>query len=448
MKKAAILLTALLLCCGCSEKKQEEDSREEVTTASETEDTPDTGDTVIEAGFREYNESDFQKITVSLTYPDKKPPVEMEHFMLPEYDFGERLAPCKNSEKPGKYFGGDPDEVMEPAPDSIMCNPEKGMIVNACKRDNKIYMLVNYDNVCYYCHEWSIFCYDILTKKMEEVYRNPSDLEKANNRLHNTFFIGNKLVNSYYLESDEAAHEHIELIDLESGKAEDILVVEEEGGYVYSSGDDKLIVFSYDYSELTSSVMEYNIATGEKRYITEDDKADILSVGVSDITGYIVKDNKNNKWNLVTENYSLNTDLIGAEIIYLSDKKAVLAETTMNKVHTFDFEKMEHYVTKLENAVSCVRSFDGNLVIVKETEDNREILRSAYYSGGKGDFYYVIPELGVSYKLAEGLTTGEMRRSGDSLDLCGFGLGYLQLGTEQEMPANNAVSVGIIKNRE
>ena len=73
-----------------------------------------------------------------------------------------------------------------------------------------------------------------------------------------------------------------------------------------------------------SSIMEYDIETGEKRYLTEENPNDLSDVCVSDISGYIERDNKANKWNLVTENYRINTDMVGAKIIYMSDKKVIM----------------------------------------------------------------------------------------------------------------------------
>ena len=100
-----IAFSLMLSCCSCNEKKQDEDIPEETTVTvteditddAENENTPDAGGTVVETGFRELSNDDFQTINVSLTYPDKEAPVTMTKYELPDLDFGERLSPCKSS---------------------------------------------------------------------------------------------------------------------------------------------------------------------------------------------------------------------------------------------------------------------------------------------------------------------------------------------------------------
>lgn len=417
MKKIAILLTVMLFCCGCSDKKQDDDISEEVTTTAETEvipetedkdnisetaETPDTGNTVVETAFRSYNENEFKKINVTFSYPDKKPPVSVESIILPEYDFGERLAVCKTSDDSGKYL----------IDDSIAKNPEKGVVEKAYKRDNKVYMIVNYDTMCMYCHEWAVFCYDVLTKKMEEVYTNSAGLDEDCVSLNNVFIAGNKLVKSYYILDEEKYVSHVDIIDLESGRSEEVFASEEYYTTVFSNGKDKLGLHIFSQTPTSnvnapyvSSIIEYDMETGEKKYLTRDNKNDLQSFCLSDISGYIEKDSKNNNWNLITDNYSIDTDMIGAIIIYLSDKKAVMQDTALGKIHTYDLETMEHYIIKPDRYSGMMCSFDGNI-----------IMSDGVMYGKPGDLYYIIPELGVAYKFAEGIRLADLTRYGDGAE--------------------------------
>ena len=235
MKKLAILVTALLLCCGCSEKKQDDDISDNIPEVTTETEVPDTGNTVAETGFRTYKDDDFKTIKVSLSYPDKKAPVDVTSFLIPEHDYGAKIAPCKTSKDPSEYIFVADDPSFKDS--DFLETPEKGVAEKAFLRDGKIYTIVNYDNMCIEGHEWSVYSYDTLKMKFDEVY-SYSELSDYTPMLYNSFLIDDKLI----FEMTMGTSTVLRSINLRNGREKDIYTLEDPM-VVYSNGSDKLLLF-------------------------------------------------------------------------------------------------------------------------------------------------------------------------------------------------------------
>ena len=126
---------------------------------------------------------------------------------------------------------------------------------------------------------------------------------------------------------------------------------------------------------------------------------------MSDIPAYTCRNPHREGIRLVTEYYSIETGILNADIVYASKTRFIARQNAgRNEVHTYDLEKMEHYVTRLNGNDCLTASFDGNFVL-SELED---------YVTGK-EVYYVDPELGVAYLLSQN-DIFELHRYGSSVE--------------------------------
>ena len=103
MKKILSLLAVFAMCISCFSCDDDKDEDDISETVSDSENTVDSGDTVVEQQFREFEESDFQTLNVPLTFTEEEAPVTLNKFEIPELDFGKRIAPCKKSDDPSQF---------------------------------------------------------------------------------------------------------------------------------------------------------------------------------------------------------------------------------------------------------------------------------------------------------------------------------------------------------
>ena len=425
MKKFLALIFAFTMCISafsCEEKKQNDDTPDEVSDdvaeTPEVPEIPDTGDTVVENSFREYAESDFTEITVPLNYTDDPAPVALHQLDFPDYDFGERLAPCKTSDDPSQFDPMNPERFhgyswtdengVEHKPEStymkVLDVPEKGVVTGAVYNDGKVYITVSYDNFCIGCHEWSIYAYDIYSTEMKEVYRySDYQRESGYGAWIDPYIEDGHIVFSSYLADDDKCV--VYSIDLETGEEKQIY---ESSDYVYiSDGVDKVLFCDAasaegkrDKVELT--LKEYDFTTGELKTITENEETKMYNVAASDLTAYIRKPVDSRKCELVTGQYCVKTGVTNASIVYASDKKAIIVtEGDVRVLHTYDFEKMEHYITEIGKTIGQFISYGENVIFSQNSEHS--------------DVYYIVPELGRAMTVAKDIDHDIMKRSGDTV---------------------------------
>lgn len=423
MKKILVLTMALLLCCGCNEKKTDDSIPEEITEASDTYGDTDVtdntdesensqadgdGGAVSEDGFRNYEASDFNIINVTISNSSNKTPIELKSWDIPDIDFGERLAPCKTSDDPSQFYNvnyysgiiisnSDTSFYME-----NIDTPEKGAVQTAFKKDNMMYLIVNYDVYCALCHEWSLFSYDTESGETKEIYRY-SGLDDMASNVYSPVIAGNKLFFlSFPMASDKG---FLRAIDLDSGAIE--TVCENIGPYssIYSCSSGKVRFYSTDESpdfstNLTiNTIKEYDTVTGELTTITENEKTKMFDICPGELAVYLRKPMDSKNCEVVSENYLLKTDFRNASLLYASDKKVIIiTNDEKHELHTYDLEKMECYVTKL-GALSALKiTHNGNILLTQNRMDGD--ITYDYYAASPTtitDLYYFIPELGLSF---------------------------------------------------
>ena len=386
--KIIAVLSVLTLLAGCSEKKKPENSSEI------------TGEPVnAESQFMTYSSKDFKKINVPWNETDNEPPVELKCYEFPDYDFGERIPPCMSSEDPMKYYYNyEYYESMEnelekkQIYDEFMKNankPQHPIISNFQRDGNKLYVTVNYDTICYK-HEWSIYCFDMDTNEVTEVY-NYSGLD--DDRMPDTAY-GAVIDNVLYITMRNSDKSYITAIDLET--KEETLIMESEFSYIQKISDGRLLVCE-QISDIDSDDGPlnkfYNLDT-ETNELTEIelDTSHMTYVGGGFIKAYTEKPEGSRSVDLITDNYRLSTGITAADIFYADDKKAVLVTPDDKPVmHIFDFEKMEHYVTELKYEYYGYAFGDGL------------VLRAL--NGSQSYVYYFLPELGLAFRLTDYIDT-------------------------------------------
>ena len=426
MKRISALISALVLafsCFACDEKKHNEDSTEEVSDTEVAPDTPDTGDTVVENLFQTYTESDFTDITVPLKYIEDEPPVVLKSFDIPDLDFGERISPCKQSEDPSQYdpisgqnaYRWTDENGVEHIPEStymkLLDTPEPGMLTGAAYADDKVYLTVSYDNYCSGCHEWSIYEYNIATEDMREVYNySGTDNEYGIGIWLEPTIADNKLLLSCwspteYEQPEQRTDFRVVAIDLATG--EDEVIYKGENYVQISIGRDKVMFCeteSNDDSHRTISltIKEYDIKTGDIRTITENEETKVYNSAISELSAYIRKPVDARRCELVTEKYCIQTSLTNADVLYASDKKAIIVtDGDKSVMHTYDLERMEHYVTDFGGESVRFAAY-GERIIYSDTLNSGD---------SEGNIYCIIPEMGIAYTLAQGISHDWLRIS-------------------------------------
>ena len=482
-----IAFSLMLSCCSCNEKKQDEDIPEETTVTvteditddAENENTPDAGGTVV-TGFRELSNDDFQTINVSLTYPDKEAPVTMTKYELPDLDFGERLSPCKSSEKSSKFdpyrsIGSGSSVSNETNYTQMLETPEKGTVEKAFKRGDKIYMFVTYDHFCMFCHEWSVYCYDTVKKTLDEVY-NFSDEELFTYPYFNDILESKLIVCSLSIDDSMiATAQGINAVDLETGETEEVYS-SSNIAMLASNGTDKLQICITKQTEENSEldILEYDAKTGETKEISKSEvDLAVNSLAASDISAYLR--NLTDGCEIVTENYVIGTDIKTftnagdcikmAEIVYASEKKLIIQEYNMSFmteneednpnlktiVHTYDLEKMEHYITEIDGKICDFASYNGDIVMYEQgtyASYEGDTLVIDHENNSMGTLYYIKPELGLAFKIKDDIILSNMNTYGSSLELNEMEQDTIEVSDENKYDFGKVTALYVLENKE
>ena len=418
MKKFySIILTSFLIlsCFSCSEKKK----------ADEPEPVGEPIETVSEQPqFITYNYEDFKNIEVKVNNTDKEPPVTLKCYKFPEYDFGERIPPCMSSEDPMKYMTNkeyydslDDEELKKDIYENFMSKvnkPVKGRLISIQYDDDKIYQLVSYDE-CSREHEWSIFCCDMKTNEVSEVY-NYSGIDDNNNfDIYDSKIIDNKLYITSYQNDEKGNAIENELIEinLENGESETlykskgyILILEVSNRELLLlenyEKDGEYLVNNYKYDTVEHKLTNFETDMDEKEQLEGVLMGKVFREG--EITAYLEKPEGSRKYDLVTKLYRLKTDVSAARIVYADEKKAtIITDSEQHILHTYNFEKMEHYITDVWSIADEAVAFGDGIVMSKERTDY------AY------NVYYFIPEYGLTYTLTESVLHDRLIKDNDTV---------------------------------
>lgn len=422
MKFAAVLL-ALVMAAGCSDKKKTDSSSEEIkgepieTVSDETEPY---------SGSSEYSESDFSEIPVSLTVSEGDAPIEsMAIEMKPVYDMlGERMSPCKADDVWKDYApnwsidGGEPQ--YDPYIDEVLKTPAPAKVVTCAYGDNKLYLLVSFDDLCGEMHDWAICSYDVETGECSEIFTYEgleSPISSPNGTMR---YADGKLWFKCY--NDDIKGYSLYSFDIESGSFEDVF--DGKNGEIYegygidntidtilNAGENRLVFADYSFDgdgvqtvnnefrngrTVKAVLYELDHDTGKFSEIFSNDNIYGDPVFCNGRIAYAYR-NEKRKIAVHTENYTLTTKFRSADLVYADDKTVVLKQVDYNYsaseydptpdkalMFVYDLEnrtKLSFDVTKLGSQFVVT---DGGIIICQGTDFMEKL-------------YYLIPESGIAF---------------------------------------------------
>ncbi len=409
MKKAISIASALLIaagCCSCSKKdsnekdakrsdivttvSSEENAEKKTESASKTEKTTADGkkeekttakeSTSAEkpAEYKHYTDSDFRKIDVKLTYSDKEFPYELECIDLSKLDLGAKIPLCNTGEYGDSLYNSEYSLAEENHKDM----PEKGRVGFVSRSGDDLYLVVDYSaEIMPFYYEWSIFRYNIASKKPEEIYSWSTD---DINRICGEMLVDD---NTFFYKWENGKNKYVNAIDLDTLNERT----------VFENETDKMIHLYRDYDKsvcINLSTMTTDTLTDHYTYDSEKDRFVEDDAGVS----YSIRDEldsgslslgefTNSSLLLNTDNYTFTSNEVWGNVAYSDDKRIIIDRGY--QLDTYDLTKMEHY-----------SSSTNDLGIVVGVKDNKVFLALS-------DVYCLIPDLGIVYKISENGISGE-----------------------------------------
>ena len=454
MKKILAFFAAVAMCVACfscDDDNNDEDISENVP------ETEEVGDTLVENEFRTYEEKDFKTINVPITFTDEEAPVVLKSCDIPDIDFGERLAPCKTSDDPSQfdplrdrgYTWTDENGVEHKSESTymqVLDTPEEGMVTGAVKYGDCIYMTVNYDIFCSGCHEWSVYEYDINTKETKEVY-NYSGIDRVNDVGYwfSPQIVAGHMLYTAYDPSGGASKQITEAIDLKTGERKAIYTSDGDYYNYLTNGLDKVEFYSTELldklgNKMKLTIKEYDFNTGELKTIADSEETKVLNTAFSGMCAYMKKPFDSRKCEFVTEHYCIKTNTTNACILYASDKKAMyVTGDDTDILHTYDLEKMEHYITDLGD-YSGLQAVCGENIILSDV--------STFSEDSVGNIFYMIPEMGLVFQLGEDIPHDTLTYSGGTVTMNAIEETYVEITENGTRGYNKPTAVYWTEDRE
>lgn len=394
MKKLFSIFTALFLmlpCFSCSETKKPDNSSDITGEPIENK--------TAEKQFMTYSYKDFKEINVPWNETDNEPPVELKRYEFPELDFGEKIPAYMKTDDPFRYYANDirynsltDENVKKQIYDDFMAKvdiPQKGVAEKIQRDGNKLYVTVNYDRIAD-TYEWSMYCVDMDTDEVSEVYTY-SGLEEQG-----MFWFWDAAVAENVLYIPKEQHDEngiqscITAIDLDT-REESVIFESQTDLLLYKLPDGNLLiskVFESGTDNFSYNRLEYDT---KAKKITDKDMSNFSYDSPTDTGTYLEKPENSRKLDLVTADYRLSTGITAAELLFADENRAILLiASDKNILHTFDFTKMEHYVTELNSNMGIGASFGEGVVLADSYIDD-------------ADVYYFIPDLGLAFTIAENI---------------------------------------------
>lgn len=442
MRRILTLIAALTIiagCCSCDKKKEKNKDNTQIVSEQTDTQAESALDKPVEDEFRTYSKDYFKTLNVNTTNTDAKPPVKDYVINLTNYDFGSRKPPCKDEKyiqnynflKNGNYeekYRKDVEEVWEKSKNE----PTAGLSEDICIDGKYIYAVVNYDICCTGAHETSIFRIDSETNEKTEIFRH-SDPETSC-MIINIYRINGVLYviklddhSLCYLDEDKKELVHIKELPedintvfrpnsagrliIETMKEDKELVPNDyepkEGESLYSY--DGTQTYLIKGRENTYEEFDFDTKTWKTLYSVHTSNDESVELGTPEYPvlngkyfAWKEKPERSRKFDIVTEKYRISTGLTGCEVKYADDDKVIAIQYNLqgsganeSRLHIFDIKKAEHYIidsTKYGSRFSVL----GDGLIVSTT-------------GGDGNMYYLLPELGMFFKLPNlnGVNMGE-----------------------------------------
>lgn len=405
-KHFAFALAAALMLTGCQE-----------TTTNDSENITENdigiSEPVTEKAIRQLTDEDFKTITLNITSTDDPPPLQLHELDLSTLDFGERLSPCKAEGEREKHFNiyvtGNPEmqKEIEDNYNKLADTPYEGKVFRVLPTEDKLFIGVDYDDLCYGMHDWSIFSYDIASGELKELHEF-SDADTSNYNYDSQFMLcaGRLLIgmSTFKLTKDAAGmeiHENdgtvIYEINQETGELTELIRCQD---HLNGSEIDGKIVLAHDeeipgtdpenperewvYSTLDPDTLEMEEILRTNDYI----------FGYTN-NGMITVNHDNNDMTITGDDFALKLDkfgiynnVIGDKVYILSNDQSI-AYTNSYTLSIYDTKKMECTVSNMDGYGHNYQAA-GNGIL------------SALGGGGanyKSPVFYIVPERATAYRI-------------------------------------------------
>jgi hypothetical protein len=335
---------------------------------------------------KNYTDSDFKEINVRVTQTNKQLPIDIQTINISDLNMGERIPVCNRPEFIEKAYN---TLVRKENWREKENSPEKADIVRLYRQDNKIYIVACYgtSRTGYYemtelFYEWAVFCYDLDTKKSQEIFSWSSD--SLNKKCYEIQFCFGKL----FFAVSEPEKNYVKAVDLSSKNEMTILENNSSDKYwIFSDGEEYVILSNENNEErYYYNIKEDKIYYAETYYEEMKDKyAEMMDLPALEAVESIA----------IGEDFYFTSDqFLG---IPMSTEKTRFTFSSGYRVDTFDITKMEHYFSSLDDVgvPSFVR--DGKIFMV-----------------GKNDIKCLVPDMGLVYNVIDnGQFDAEMIISAD-----------------------------------
>ncbi|MBP5362591.1 MAG: hypothetical protein J6Y71_06165 [Ruminococcus sp.] len=441
MRKTIAILSVLILVasmCSCEDKPFESEPIGETTISVGAENTS-------EPVYLELNEEDFDLVDINCEINDSNPPVDIQCTDLSGLDFGERMSPCKALDVNYDLFSLDDiepelremyeeqNEKYKLAMNRIREKACSGMVENTEFLEGKLYISVNYDDLCG-AHDSSLYSYDVETGDFKEVVRHSgleyngcfNGLKAAHGKLYyykteytdaNGEPLGNDENNTLPVtgeiaivdiptEGDIIEKTTFYSIDPETGNEEKVCTVD---GFVFwfqesknGLGIDRAIVEKN--SDLISEFVEYNFETKELSESQEwalgtSTGTQFLCDGVPATVSGGLTNGGYEKISVSTQYYTVNTELNYYSFVFLwKDKFVIITDEQISGtwMYTYDLVKRERLKMKVDgfNFSDALQTDEGLLLVVESGVQD-----SGYSMKMARRIYYVMPLLGMVFKM-------------------------------------------------
>ena len=345
---------------------------------------------------REYGDEHFNAINVSLSYPDAVAPVEVSCIDISGLDFGEKLPVCNRAENADAYytdmFSYNGDLLYDYS--EYVDKPVKGYATGCYIEDGNCFIDVSYPNMVGEVHDWSLFRYDMESGALEEVYSWSSDSTAV--RCDGRFFTDRYVLFSAMDPADHNATAVYKLDIYDPQLTEVYRCEEKEKGdyaYIYRNGTGD-ICLDVSNNIAADSVVMYMFDTDSGEFVRWEDR-DVPENTVMTATSgkygrmpsYLIRPNGQRRLEMDNKYYNVELTFSNGSIVYADKERFIIRSG--NKLHTYDIEKREHYISDVTDMGSECAYCNGMIFIGN---------RNANFTM---PVYCIMPDLGLVYPVCD-----------------------------------------------